>query len=59
MRALRQDKLIAVDGRAITIVDFEALSLLSDFEKSYLRQVGRREARNTEAAGQAGETWSA
>lgn len=45
MRALRQDKLIAVDGRAITIVDFEALSLLSDFEKSYLRQVGRREAR--------------
>jgi hypothetical protein len=59
MRALRQDKLIAVDGWAITIVDFKALSLLSDFEKSYLRQVGRREARNTEAAGQAGKTWSA
>jgi CRP-like cAMP-binding protein len=41
LRALRQDKLIAVDGRSITIVDLEALSLLSDFERSYLGQVGQ------------------
>lgn len=36
LRSLRQDKLIAIDGKSITIVDFEALSLLSDFENSYL-----------------------
>jgi len=36
LRALRHDKLIAMDGKSIIIVDFEALSLLSDFEKSYL-----------------------
>jgi CRP-like cAMP-binding protein len=41
LRALREDKLIAVDGKSITIVDFEALSLLSDFEKSYLGQFSR------------------
>jgi hypothetical protein len=27
------------DGRSITIMDFDKLSLLSDFEKSYLGQV--------------------
>ena len=36
LRALREDKLIAMDGRFVTILDFEALSLLSDFENSYL-----------------------
>jgi CRP-like cAMP-binding protein len=36
LRNLRQDKLIEVDGRSITIVAFETLSLLSDFERSYL-----------------------
>src|ERR1700739_5010239 len=36
LRALREDKLIAMDGRSVTILDFEALSLLSDFENSYL-----------------------
>jgi len=39
LRALRDDKLIAMDGRSIVIVDFEALSLLSDFEKSYLSEL--------------------
>jgi CRP-like cAMP-binding protein len=39
LRALREDKLIAVDGRSVTIVDFESLSLLSDFEQSYLGQL--------------------
>jgi CRP-like cAMP-binding protein len=50
LRALRQDKLIAVNGKSITIVDFEALSLLSDFEKSYLGQVGGLELHGTEDA---------
>jgi hypothetical protein len=36
MRSLREDKLIALDGRHVTILDFEALSLISDFENSYL-----------------------
>jgi len=31
LRALREDGLIAMDGRSITILDFEALALLSDF----------------------------
>jgi DNA-binding transcriptional regulator LsrR (DeoR family) len=41
LRALREDGLIAMDGRSITILDFEALALLSDFENSYLGAVGR------------------
>lgn len=41
LRALREDKLIAMDGRSVTIVDFEALSLLSDFENSYLGDAAR------------------
>jgi CRP-like cAMP-binding protein len=36
MRSLREDKLIAIDGKVVTILDFEGLSLLSDFENSYL-----------------------
>ena len=36
MRSLREDKLIAVDGKRVTILDFEGLSLISDFENSYL-----------------------
>jgi CRP-like cAMP-binding protein len=41
LRALREDKLIAVDGHSVTILDFEALSLLSDFENSYLGEAAR------------------
>jgi CRP-like cAMP-binding protein len=41
LRALREDKLIAMDGRSVTILDFEALSLLSDFENSYLGEAAR------------------
>jgi hypothetical protein len=64
-RTLRQNKLIAVDGRSITIVDLEAMSLLSDFERSYLRQVGRLEQHSNECAsfdkfaGHEMEKWSA
>jgi CRP-like cAMP-binding protein len=36
LRALREDKLIAIKGKRVTILDFEALSLVSDFENSYL-----------------------
>ena len=41
LRALREDRLIAMDGRSVTILDFEALSLLSDFENSYLGEGAR------------------
>jgi CRP-like cAMP-binding protein len=41
LRALREDKLIAIEGRFLTILDFEALSLLSDFENSYLGEAAR------------------
>ena len=40
-RSLRDDKLIAIDAKSITILDFEALSLLSDFENSYLGETAR------------------
>jgi Crp-like helix-turn-helix domain len=36
MRALREDKLIAIDGKIVTVLDFQALALASDFENSYL-----------------------
>jgi len=41
LRCLRQDKLVAVDGKKVTILDFETLSLLSDFESSYLGENAR------------------
>jgi CRP-like cAMP-binding protein len=41
LRALREDKLIAMDGHSVTILDFETLSLLSDFENSYLGETAR------------------
>ena len=41
LRCLRQDKLVAVDGKKVTILDFEALSLLSDFENTYLGENAR------------------
>jgi CRP-like cAMP-binding protein len=36
LRALRDDKLIAVHGKCVTLLDFGALCRLSDFEESYL-----------------------
>jgi CRP-like cAMP-binding protein len=41
LRCLREDKLIAIHGKQITILDFEALSLLCDFENSYLGENAR------------------
>ncbi len=41
LRCLREDQLVAVDRKQVTILDFEALSLLSDFENSYLGENAR------------------
>jgi hypothetical protein len=41
MRSLREDKLIAIEGKRVTILDFEALSLICDFENSYLGAAAR------------------
>ncbi len=36
LRSLREDRLIAFDGKRITLCDFDRLCLICDFEKSYL-----------------------
>jgi CRP-like cAMP-binding protein len=36
LRALREDKLIAIVGKDVTIVDFEALTEICDFNNAYL-----------------------
>jgi CRP-like cAMP-binding protein len=36
LRLLRENHLIEIDGKQVTILDFEALSLLCDFEASHL-----------------------
>ena len=36
LRSLRQDNLVATEGKRVNILDFETLSLQSDFENSYL-----------------------
>jgi CRP-like cAMP-binding protein len=41
LRSLRQDGLIEINNRRVTIRDFDALSLLSDFDKSYLGEAAR------------------
>jgi CRP-like cAMP-binding protein len=41
LRSLRQDGLIAMHDRRVTIRDFDALSLLCDFDKSYLGEPPR------------------
>jgi hypothetical protein len=41
LRLLRENHLIDIDGKRVTILNFEALSLLSDFEASYLGDSAR------------------
>ncbi len=41
LRALREDRLIEINNRCVTIVDFDALSLLCDFDRSYLGETAR------------------
>jgi CRP-like cAMP-binding protein len=36
LRALREDGLIEINNKRVTILDFDALSLLCDFDRSYL-----------------------
>ena len=41
LRSLREDKLILIEGKRVTILDFDALSLVSDFDNSYLGETAR------------------
>ena len=41
LRSLRQDRLIEMSCKCVTILDFDALSLLSDFDNSYLGETAR------------------
>ncbi len=41
LRALREDRLIEINNRCVTILDFDALSLLCDFDRSYLGETAR------------------
>ena len=54
MRSLREDKLIAIEGKRVTILDFESLSLVCDFENSYLGEaasvIGKQMSAREQAA---------
>jgi CRP-like cAMP-binding protein len=41
LRSLREDKLIAISGKLVTILNFDALCQLSDFDSSYLGETAR------------------
>lgn len=41
LRALREDRLIEMSNKSVTILDFDALSLLCDFDHSYLGETAR------------------
>jgi CRP-like cAMP-binding protein len=41
LRSLREDGLIKMSSRCVTILDFDTLSLLSDFDNSYLGETAR------------------
>lgn len=41
LRSLREDRLIDISNRCVTILDFDALSLLCDFDNSYLGETAR------------------
>ena len=41
LRALREDRLIEINNRCVTIVDFDALPLICDFDRSYLVETAR------------------
>src|SRR5215471_17754802 len=50
LRALREDRLVEIGNKCVTILDFDALSLLCDFDRSYLGETAR--ALQSEVAGQ-------
>ena len=41
LRSLREDGLIKMSNKCVTILDFDALSLLADFDNSYLGETAR------------------
>jgi len=41
LRSLREDKLIAISGKLVTILDFDALCQVSDFDSCYLGDTAR------------------
>src|SRR5215471_13459119 len=41
LRALREDRLVEIGNKCVTILDFDALSLLCDFDNSYLGETAR------------------
>lgn len=41
LRALREDRLVEIRNKRVTILDFDALSLLCDFDRSYLAETAR------------------
>jgi CRP-like cAMP-binding protein len=41
LRSLREDGLITMSNKSVTILDFDALSLLADFDNSYLGETAR------------------
>lgn len=61
LRALRDDKLIALDGKRVTLREFGALCRLSDFDPSYLGDRGwlRPEAKDASPASDASLTGAA
>jgi hypothetical protein len=52
---LRDDGLISIADKSITILDFEALSLLSDFENSYLGESARAVHERLKSSGETGQ----
>jgi CRP-like cAMP-binding protein len=53
LRSLREDGLIKMSNKSVTILDFDALSMLADFDNSYLGETAR--ALRTEiSSGEAG-----
>src|SRR5215468_10781607 len=50
LRTLREDRLVEIGNKCVTILDFDALSLLCDFDRSYLGETAR--ALRSEVAGQ-------
>jgi hypothetical protein len=49
LRALRSDGLIDIRSRCVTILDFDALSQLCDFDNSYLGETARARCQKSEA----------
>jgi CRP-like cAMP-binding protein len=43
LRALREDRLVEISNKCVTILDFDALSLLCDFDRSYLAETAQSE----------------